>query len=145
MTRVLAITGACCAGKTTVANALNEHLGWDRLSIDQEREQGGDWPSLTHKVRHLTKPTIVESIAMPSSYRSALNRHDTTTALVTCDELERQRRLQARQETRPTGRQYSLRFVNTKINATHALTDEHLQQLAAMAQTPGARQPAGES
>jgi hypothetical protein len=142
MARILAAVGACCAGKTTTLDALNELLGWDRLSIDAERESGRDWPHLIRKVLALRTPALIESVAMPLNYHVALKRHDTTIMLVTCDPHERHLREQARRETRPTGRNYSRSDAHFRIDATFAPDGDMLGRLAAMARTPHGRRPA---
>jgi len=141
MTRVLAVTGGSCAGKTTLIGELNELLGWDLLSIDAERAAGRDWPGLDRRVRNARRPVIVESIAMPADYRAALARHDTTIMLVTCTEDERQRRLEHRGETRPTGRNYSRSHTHFRVDTTNGVPATTLQALAAMARKRYARKP----
>jgi hypothetical protein len=141
--RVLAVVGACCNGKTVTIDALNELLQWDRLSIDAERTDGGDWTTLARKVMFLRVPTIVESIAMPKLYRDALKRHDATVVLVFCDPAERARREQVRGDVRPIGRNYSRSEVHCRIDATAALDDDTLARIAQMARTPYGRRFAG--
>lgn len=137
MARILAVVGHICVGKTTLIDQLNEHLSWDRLCIDDSH----DWDCLTAKVHRLRRPTIIESVAMPAIYRTALKQHDTTIMLIICDPDERQRRLVKRGETRPSGRDYTRSNTHFRIDTTHGVTDDILFAIATMARTRYARQP----
>jgi adenylate kinase family enzyme len=118
MARILALVGKPAVGKTRLADELQALLGWQRLSIDTEREQGGDWPSLVAKLEHTRAPTIVESVAMPRPYRRALANQRATVVLVQCEEDERLARLTCRGEERVPARAYANRMAARRVDRT---------------------------
>lgn len=128
MARILALVGKPAVGKTQLADELVALLGWSRLSIDSEREQDGDWPSLVAKLEYIRTPTIVESVAMPLIYRRALANHSTTVVLVTCDEDERMERLERRGDEPVPARAYANRMAALRVDRT-VLDAEQAQRL----------------
>jgi hypothetical protein len=128
-TRVAAIVGKAGVGKSRLVADLQQILGWDALSIDIERRDGGGWDTLTAKVARLTAPTLVESVMIPPRYRAILRRQDAVVVLITCEEIERVRRLASRGETRPAQREYDYADVAVTVDTTDGLS--HAETVAA--------------
>lgn len=93
MVRVVAVVGATSSGKSTLVRRLVAECGWPVLSIDEERRRGGGWFSLVAKARRIERPTFIESVLVPASYRSALALHDARSIVVTCDGPTRVQRM----------------------------------------------------
>jgi len=128
--RVVAIVGRGGAGKTTLAKALSRRLGWEWLSIDATRAEGGDWPQLARAVARLTEPTFVESVVLPTEYQMVLSQHDSRMLVVRCDEGIRQSRVrEGRWSDRRPAREYKWP-VRAEVDTTEPLSDAMLSELA---------------
>lgn len=141
MTRIVAIAGLAGSGKTTLADALVERLGWARLSIDSERAGGGDWHTLISRLDYARQPTLIESVILPAAYKRALCHHDARLIHACCDDDVRLQRLQAReqdiydQDYEPT---YQWR-PTFRVDTTTPTADETITQLAEWCAAPAPR------
>lgn len=132
---VIALLGRAAVGKSTLAGALAAVTGWQHLSIDAERQAGGDWETFSAKVVGLRAPAITESNAFPIVYARALQRQRSVAVNVVCDESVRRQRIIARDGCVRPSRWYQRGGIPT-VDTTNGVTQQLVADVLALLDSP---------
>ena len=126
-TPLVVVTGQICAGKSALAAQLAEALGWQHVGID---DHAGDWMAYASALATRSAPLVAESVVAPRE-RATLHVH------VRCDELERQRRLEARPREMPRTAVAAYEYVgraDVLVDTTRPTTPDALASLVRIAE-----------
>lgn len=133
----VAVLGEIAAGKSTFVTQLAELTEWRTTSIDEHYARGGDWDSLVDELSRVNAPVIVESLALPRSYRRQLVLSCAVFVVVACDEGERQARIAARGRGQPTDLRHPDQSAHFHVDGSRPASPAVLQRVADAARRRG--------